>query len=847
MWEYGDPFFVLSSWLLFRGARESTIMFARFASAATLALFALSALAQQPGPALSVDAAAGRHAISPDIYGINFYWDLTNATAATAAAANTIGATARRWGGNNMSTYHWQLDVDDLDSDWFYEVLPNTSVNASKLPDGSTFNQFADQARISGGKIIGTIPILGWLPKTRGEACSFDIRKYGSQCKVDPYAQYHPDKCGDGIVYDTACGDPNVADGKLPAHPVYIKNDPTDVYSQTDETLQAAWVRYAVSRYGKSSQGGVAIWSLDNEPIWWDNTHRDIHPNPYTYDELLALDTRYAAAIKQADPTALVSGPVGDNWASLFYSKADIVAGQAKGNWWSNPVDRNAHGGIPLLSWYLQQMQAYEQQHGVRLLDYLDQHAYLAPGNVAFSPAGSATTQALRLDSTRVFWDPTYIVTGDYWIRDTANNGAPIAPMFIRRLQAIVAQNYPGTKIALTEYNWGALDNINGALAQADILGIFGREGLDAATLWGPPKPTDPGAFAFRIYRNYDGIGGAFGETAVQASSDDQGKLAIYAAARSDRNLTLVVINKTGGDLASIVSLANFDAASSAQVWQYGPANLSAIVRQADAPVANGGINAVFPANSITLLVVPPATLPVEKPVISAVTSAASYGNAIAPGQMIVVWGSHLGPQQAAPLQTDGNGMVTASAGGVRILFNGVPAPIVYAGAQQCSAVVPYFGAIGATTNVQVEYQGVRSDPFPLTVSPTAPGLFTADASGSGQGAILNQDGSLNSASNPAAAGSVVVLWGTGEGVTDPPGVDGRPAVDVLPKPLAPVSVTVGGVAATIQYAGAAPGMMPGIFQINAQLGAGTPSGAQPVVIKVGNASSQNGATVAVR
>src|SRR5579872_1778047 len=492
--------------------------------------------AQQAGPALSIDANSGRHPISPDIYGINFYWDLGAAgdpnPAAYKAAAPALRPTVRRWGGNSTSTYHWKFDVDDIDADWFFEVLPDSSVDASKPPDGSSFNAFADQARISGGKIIATMPVLGWLPKARAEMCSFDVAKYGKQCKQDPYASSHPHTCGNGIVYVAACGDPTVNDGKGPSNPTYIQNDPNDTYAQFDENFQADWVRYLISRYGKSNQGGVAIWSLDNEPIWWDSTHRDIHPNPYTYDELLSLDTRYAQAIKQADPTALVSGPVGDNWASLWFSKKDIVAGWSVGNYWSNPVDRNAHGGMALLPWYLSQMQNYEQQHGFRLLDYLDQHAYFAPANIAFSPAGDSATQALRLQSTRIFWDPTYVVTGDYWIRDTDKNGAPVAPQFIPRLRSMVDQYYPGTKVSLTEYNWGALDDINGALAQADLLGIFGREGLDLATLWGPPKPTDPGAFAFKIFRNYDGIGGAFGDTSVQASSADQAQLAVYAALR---------------------------------------------------------------------------------------------------------------------------------------------------------------------------------------------------------------------------------------------------------------------------------------------------------------------------
>jgi uncharacterized protein (TIGR03437 family) len=181
---------------------------------------------------------------------------------------------------------------------------------------------------------------------------------------------------------------------------------------------------------------------------------------------------------------------------------------------------------------------------------------------------------------------------------------------------------------------------------------------------------------------------------------------------------------------------------------------------------------------------------------------------------------------------------VNTSVAGARILFDGIPAPIVYVTATQCSAVIPYFGATNPTTHVQVEYQGVRSDPFQIAVSPTAPGLFTADASGQGPAA----------ASSPAQRGSVVTLWATGEGLTDPPGVDGRLAIGVVPKPLAAVSVTIGGQPATVQYAGAAPGEMPGLFQINAQIPMNVQPGNQvPVQITVGAGTSQNRVTLAIR
>jgi uncharacterized protein (TIGR03437 family) len=800
-----------------------------------LGAIALAALAE--GPGLHVDAAANRHPISPDIYGINFNWD-----ASDPLAGADIRATARRWGGNSTSTYHWKFDVSNHDADWFYEVLPDTGIDASKLPDNSSFNQMFEQVRQTRGKMLATIPILGWLPKARQEMCSYDVAKYGKQCRQDPYAQYHPYTCGDGIAYLTACGDPSANDGYSPPNPSYITNDPHDAYAQFDEHLQEDWIRYTVVRYGEGNRGGVAIWSLDNEPIWWDTMHRDIHPQPYTYDELLAVDLKYAQAIKSADPSALVSGPVADNWASLWMSKADIVSGWTTPDWWSKPVDRNAHGGVPLMPWYLQRMRDYEQRNGVRLLDYLDLHAYLAPN--ATSSAGAINP---LVDSTREFWDPNYVVTGDYWIVDTENNGAPVAPRLIPRLREIVAQNYPGTKIAITEYNWGALDTLNGALAQAEILGVFGRESLDLATLWGPPKPSDPSAFAFKIYRNYDGIGGTFGDTSVSASSDDPGRLSVFAAQRSDQALTLMIINKTGAAINDAVAIANFTAAAVAQVWRYSSANLGAIARGSDAAVNGGNVSVAFPANSVTLLVVPVADSG-TKPKVTAVVNAASYTSQIAPGTIVAVFGTGLGPASLASGTVSPALMVGTDAGGARVLFDGVPAPVLWARQDVIAAVVPYFTSLQPSTRVQVEYQGRRSDPLEAPVSATAPGLFTSNAQGSGNAAVLNQDSTVNSPANPAATGSVIALYATGEGISDIPGVDGRVATSILPKPQATVALVIGGKPATdIRYAGAAPDGVAGAMQINVAIPQGVGPGAVPVKLSVGGQNSADGVTISLK
>ena len=239
-------------------------------------------------------------------------------------------------------------------------------------------------------------------------------------------------------------------------------------------------------------------------------------------------------------------------------------------------------------------MRAYEQQHGTRILDFLDLHYYPQASGVALAPAGNSATQALRLRSTRALWDAGY--TDESWI------GAPVR--LLPRMRDWVNQNYPGTKLAIGEYNWGALDSLNGALAQADLLGIFGREGLDLATLWAAPATDQSGSYAFRMYRNYDGQGSGFGTTSVRATSANQEQLAIYAARRADGKLTLIVINKGTTDLTSSITLAGMSAATGAQVYRYSAANLNAIVRGADLPAQAGMLNATFPQSSITLLVV---------------------------------------------------------------------------------------------------------------------------------------------------------------------------------------------------------------------------------------------------
>jgi len=232
----------------------------------------------------------------------------------------------------------------------------------------------------------------------------------------------------------------------------------------------------------------------------------------------------------------------------------------------------------------------------------------------------------------------------------------------------------------------------------------------------------------------------------------------------------------------------------------------------------------------------------------SGVVNAASFqGGAVAPGEIVTIFGSGIGPATLVGLQVTPSRMVDSNLADTRVLFDGVAAPLIYVSAGQLSAVVPYGVAGKTSTQVQIEYRGARSAAVSLPVAASAPGIFTLDATGRGQGAILNQDGSVNSASRPAARGSVVVLFCTGEGQTEPSVADGTLAGDVLPRPRLPVSVQIGGLPAEVLYAGAAPGLVAGVLQVNAKIAEGVASGALSISLTVGNATNPAGVTLAVQ
>lgn len=233
------------------------------------------------------------------------------------------------------------------------------------------------------------------------------------------------------------------------------------------------------------------------------------------------------------------------------------------------------------------------------------------------------------------------------------------------------------------------------------------------------------------------------------------------------------------------------------------------------------------------------------------IMNAASYAaGSVSPGEIVTIFGSGLGPDTMVGLQLDSRGQVSTSLAGTQVLFDGIAAPVIFTAAGQVSVIVPYEVTGKSTTRVQVVYQGKSSNVVSMTVWAAIPGIFTMDVSGHGPGAILNQDGTVNSASNPASVGAYIIVYGTGEGQTDPAGVDGKPDDSPAPVPVAqPVSAVIGGVPIpVVQYAGGAPGLVAGVLQVNIQIPQSVPTGnSVPILINVGGQNSQANVTLAIK
>jgi mannan endo-1,4-beta-mannosidase len=434
--------------------------------------------------------------ISPYVYGLN------------AQRVEESGATLRRYGGNRATGYNWENNASNAGND-YHHTSDEWSCTVLGYRDcdvpGALVVNFAAASKKDGLESIITVPMVDYVTadkkgKVKEAEAAPSPRWVKSLAKKPAPFAATPD-LDDGVVY------------------------------------QDEMVHFLTSKVGKAKDGGPRFYALDNEPALWPSTHPRIHPDRTTYAEMAARTEATAAAILAVDPGAEVLGGVMFGW-SEYLSLNDAP----------DAATENAKlgAGGTYLDFMLAAFKRFEVGHKRRLVHALDVHWYPeARGRKRITENDvSVRTVAARLQSPRSLWDPTYLEKS--WV--AATWGKPIR--LIPWLRERIAERYPGTKLAITEYDFGAGNHISGGLAQADALGVFGREGVDLATYWGsgaavgglPPYVKA----AFRLYRNYDGQGASFGDTAVQVSGFDPAKASVFAATDSKRGgaLTVIVINK---------------------------------------------------------------------------------------------------------------------------------------------------------------------------------------------------------------------------------------------------------------------------------------------------------------
>ncbi len=665
--------------------------------------------AQSGALTLTVDASASRHPISPEIYGIaNYGLDAT--------FAKEIQVPNIRWGGDGTTRYNWQVDSSNAGFDWYF-----MGGNGETTPvPGATADLMVKTYKPADALI--TIPIIPYVNKLAAWNCSFPVSVYGAQQSTNPYVHPNGDNCGNSI----ATNGTQLIDNNIYAN--HIDNT---------TSLQQQWVQHLVSTFGAAANGGVKFYQLDNEPYGWGNTHRDVMPNGATYPTITQLGQQYAAAIKQADSTALVLGP------------SDFTLGGWVGN-------SSQQGGLFAGEYYLQQMGAYDKAHGQRILDYFDEHYYF-----------NTSTPAAQLASTRTLWDPTY--NGGTWVEQYDFDG----PMqLIPRFRGWISTYYPGTLLSLSEYSIDSgQKSIVDAIAEMDVLGIFGREPLDFANMWTAPGPQDPIAYAFRMFRNYDGNGSQFGDTSISAVSSNQGSLSIYAAQRSsDKAVTILVINKTTTALNSAIAVANVTLPATAQVYSYSGTSLTSIAHPSDAAITNGSVSYTFPGYSAVLFVVQPSATTAAATTTTLSASAAQ----INAGQSVT-----FSVTVAAAAGSTPSGTVTLLDGstslGTASLSNGAATftiPSLAAGTHSITASYAGDAADGASTSSAVPVQ-VNAAGQLQTTTVTLAASATTVASGqtitltatvtpaSATGTITFKDGSSAIGSATLASGKGVLALST--------------------------------------------------------------------------------------
>jgi len=467
-----------------------------------------------------VNTVVDRAPISPYIYGSNF------------ALGEDENLASRRIGGNRLTGYNWENNYSNAGSDWYHysdQYLVRDLPQQQRTIPGIVLTSFQDSCIQAGVYSLVTLQMAGYV----------SADKNGSVTEQQSAPSYRWKE----VIYvkpTLFCDPPD-------------KPDLTDNCVYMDEC-----VNFLVSIYGNASTpNGVRGYSLDNEPALWPYTHPRIHPNQTQCQELINRSVALASAVKNIEPNAEVFGPV-------LYGFSAYESLQSAPDW--NSVKGRCGWFI---DYYLDQMCQASDVQGRRLLDVLDVHWYpeaRGGGNrITDSLASYSRENAeARMQAPRTLWDAGYYE--DSWIGQWRRSYLPILP----KIQDSINTYYPGTKLAITEFYYGAPEHISGGVAMADVLGIFGKFDLYMSNYWG-----DDGSFvsaAYKIYRNYDCNNSTFGDIRIKSQMSDKQNSSIYASVFdvNDSELHLIVINKnldySINGAFSINSTTNY---VSAGVWAF--------------------------------------------------------------------------------------------------------------------------------------------------------------------------------------------------------------------------------------------------------------------------------------
>ncbi len=508
------------------------------------------------GTDVVVDTHDALNHIAPEIYGLAF---------ASKAQLAELNVPLNRYGGNAATRYNWQLDVHNTAADYYFENTPDKGEGMFGASDYlSSADVLTRDSLASNAAVLTTIPTIGVTPSARKADhpydCGFPKTEYPAQSQYDSYDP----NCGNGVDADMK----------------NMQGAATDVMNTSKVVgpeFATSRVQHIISAFGASFGQHPHFYALDNEMMLWNSTHRDVHPMPVNYAEVWQKTLDYAPAIRSADPSAFIMGY--GTWNAVDLLEAG-VSGESKTY------------GAPLIAWYLQQLAQYEKGHSVRLVDCIDLHFY---------PQQDSSVESQVLNSPRTLWDQDY--AEESWLKDLySDQHVRVLP----RVREWIQANYPGTDICVSEYNFFP-SNPLGALLEAEVLGIYGREGVRLAAYWTTPwngtTKLSP-YWAFRMYRNYDGASGTFGDVALSAGTTTAG-LSVFAAKRSsDGAVTVMLVNQNTDPKTLVVDLQDSPATTLA-TYSYA-VNAADISQGADVSKAGPSFSVTVPARAIELLVTRP-------------------------------------------------------------------------------------------------------------------------------------------------------------------------------------------------------------------------------------------------